>query len=175
MLSTFPLERSPPAWGQVLSITKVYHRVGGLAREHVMGLENGHTYYCDPSATAGRFELMREARDRSIDAHLVPAPRRKGNRATDYVLAEWAAVHCMCVEGRLRILRSCADRIIAEAGNLAWNETTGVPDMTRGDAWGHFDTLEALRYTVMGISRVRTDGNGAVVKRPPSRREMMRR
>jgi hypothetical protein len=160
---------------QVLWITQVYHRAGGLAREHVMGLEHGHTYYCDPSATAGRFELIRESRDSSIDAHLIPAPRRKADRATDFVLAEWAAVHRMCVEGRLRILRPCSDRIIAEAGNLTWNETTGTPDMKRGDAWGHFDTLEALRYMVMGVSRVRADGNGAVAPRPPSRRELMRR
>ncbi len=159
---------------QVLWVTKVYHRVGGLAREHVQGIEHGHTYYCDPSATAGRFELLREARDHGIGASLVPAPRRKGDRSTDFVLSEWSAVHRLCVEGRLKILRSCSDRLVIEAGNLSWNEATGAPDMTRGDAWGHFDTLEALRYMVMGIRRISAGDHGATLERRPGRRAMLR-
>lgn len=160
---------------QVLWVTSVYHRVGGLAREHVAGLEEGHTYYCDPSATAGRFELIREARDHGIKAHLVPAPRRKGDRASDFVVAEWGSVHRMSVEGRLKILASCAARIILEAGNFAWNEVTGTPDMKRGETWGHFDTLEALRYMIMGVGRVSSPSSGTPVERPPSRRELLRR
>ena len=83
----------------------------------------------------------------------MPAPRRKQTRQIDYTTNEFANINRLAAEGRLRIMYDVADRIIMEAEHLAWNDTTGQPDMRRGEPWGHFDTLDALRYLVMGISQ----------------------
>ena len=57
----------------------------------------------------------------------------------------------MIDQGRLKILRACSKQLILEGDNLAWDEKTGKPNMTRGEAWGHFDTLKMLTYLVMGV------------------------
>lgn len=138
---------------QVLYILDVYHRVGGLARDHAEALREGWTYYCDPSALAARKEIEQEARDMGRQVWLSVAPRKLRGRQVEYITTEYAAIHRLCAEGRLKILSHAADRLLLEAEHLTWNEQTGQPDMRRGEPWGHFDALDALRYLVMGMSR----------------------
>lgn len=159
---------------QVLYILDVYHRVSGLAREHAEQLREGWTYYCDPSALAGRKELDRDARDLGKQVRLVPAPRKFASRQVEYISVEYAAIHRLCAEGRLKITASAADRLLLEAEHLTWNEQTGQPDMRRGEPWGHFDTLDALRYLVMGIGQGSQADIGIPLHPEKSRRAMLR-
>jgi hypothetical protein len=61
-----------------------------------------------------------------------------------------------------------------------WNPKTGEPDKTRTTAndpvdWGHFDTLDALRYLVMGTLMADTPiAPPRRAEREPTRREMLR-
>ncbi len=159
---------------QTLFILDVYRRVEGLASDHIEGVLEGHGYYCDPSDLQARAELQSEAKKRGIHARFRPAPRAMGKRETTYVNAEWEAVRSLMQDGRLRILRGCEDQIMLEADNLAYDQKRGTPDTRRGEGWGHFDTLDALRYNVMGcIRKVTTDLQPE--KRQESRRVSMRR
>ena len=157
---------------QVLYILDVYHRVGGLAREHATALRDGWTYYCDPSALAARKEIECEAIGRPV--WLVPAPRTLKARQVEYISVEYAAVHRLCAEGRLKITAGAAERLLVEAEHLTWNEQTGQPDMRRGEAWGHFDTLDALRYCVMGLSVGSQSDIGIHLEPEKSRRATLR-
>ncbi len=146
-----------------------------LAREQVEYLHGHHTYYCDPSALAARKEVSQAAKDVGLSCHLVMAPR-DGKAEPD---SEWNTVHRLCVEGRLHIMEDVADRIIVEASQFAWNEKTGRPDDRRGEEHGHFDTLDALKYMVMGCTYGL--GQSAIVEnvqpefRVRNRRDAMRR
>lgn len=138
---------------QVLYVLDVWRASGKLAGDHVEGLLEGHTYFCDPSAVGPVAEIRNEARKLGIPAYLKPAPRGKGSREVDFVEAEWETVRKLRSEDRLKILRSCSDQLILEADNLAYNIRTGKPDTSRGATWGHFDTLDALRYNSIGCTR----------------------
>ncbi|MCK5641674.1 MAG: hypothetical protein KAJ19_12810 [Gammaproteobacteria bacterium] len=159
---------------QVLYILDVYHRVSGLSREHAEQLREGWTYYCDPSALAGRKELERDAMDLGKQVWLVPAPRKLKARQVEYISVEYGAIHRLSAEGRLKITAGCADRLILEAEHLTWNEQTGQPDMRRGEPWGHFDALDALRYCVMGISQGSQADVGIRLDSEKSRRSTLR-
>lgn len=159
---------------QVLYILDTYHRVNGLARDHARALREGWTYYCDPSALAGRKEIEREAADLGKRVWLLAAPRRLKARQTEYITTEFAAIHRLCAEQRLKITASAADRLILEAEHLVYNEQTGQPDMRRGETWGHFDTLDALRYCVMGMSQGSQMDIGITLEPEKSRRNTLR-
>lgn len=157
---------------QELYVLDVYNRVSSLARDHAAALRDGWTYYCDPSALAARKEIEAETIGRQV--WLVQAPRKLKARQTEYVSVEYAAIHRLCAEGRLHICASAADRLILEAEHLTWNEQTGQPDMRRGAPWGHFDTLDALRYCVMGMSQGSQAGVGITLDSSKSRRNTLR-
>lgn len=159
---------------QVLYVLDVYHRVGGLAREHAQALREGWTYYCDPSALAARKEIEREVADLRRQVWLTLAPRKIKAGQLEHISIEYAAIHRLSAEGRLKILASAADRLLLEAEHLTWNEQTGQPDMKRGEPWGHFDTLDALRYCVMGIGQGSQADVGIKLEPEKSRRAMLR-
>ena len=150
-------------WGQILYVTGCYHSQGKLARDHARHIDEEHLYFCDPSALAGRMEMVAAARDIGRDASMVPCPRisNKG-RINPVVDTEIGIVQKLIVDGRLKILDTAADRIVLEAENYSRNPKTGKPDDTRSEIWGHFDTLDALRYMAAGAVSMGT-GRGEVV------------
>ena len=74
----------------------------------------------------------------------------------------------------MKITAGAAERLLVEAEHLTWNEQTGQPDMRRGEAWGHFDTLDALRYCVMGLSLGSQSDIGIHLDPSTSRRATLR-
>lgn len=138
---------------QVLYVVTMYRASGKLAADHVYQVMDGTTYYCDPSAVEGREEMMAEINRRNRPVKMIAAPRRKNARSAGFVDDEWQMVQRMMAEGRLKILEQASEQLLLEADNLSWNSRTGKPDDTRGATWGHFDTLNALRYWVMGVDR----------------------
>ena len=139
---------------QVLYVVDLYRASAGLAEDHIAGIHPGHTYYCDPAGLAAREEMAAVLRRvDGQDVQLVPAPRRKADRQLEFINAEWEMVRKRIVTGRLRILGEHAAQLLVEADNLFWNERTGMPQMTRGETWGHFDCLDALRYACMGVEQ----------------------
>ncbi len=159
---------------QVLYVVGTYRATKGLSSEHAEELAVGHRYYCDPSAVQAR-EDMRATLTGNDGIGLVGAPRAKA-AGGDMVIQEWRAVSSLIRQSKLFILTSVAEQLIIEADNLFWNSQTGKPDQTRGSAWGHFDTLDALRYCVMGV----LTRHGAIERPkerddiPRSRRDRMR-
>jgi hypothetical protein len=142
---------------QVLYVVDLYRASGQIAEAHIAGIHPGHTYYCDPAGTAARHEMEASLqRLNGQDVHLLPAPRKAESGQQNYVNAEWELLRKRIVMDRLRILSGHADQLILEADNLFWNQRTGLPDMVRGDAWGHFDCLDALRYACMGLETPET-------------------
>ena len=136
---------------QILYIISVYHAVGKIGRDHAKHVKDGHTYYCDPSGLSDREEIIAELPADS-NAILRPAPRmtdaRKKNTHTD---PEWAAVKKGVMDGKIKILASCADQIILEADSFEWNPKTGKPnDERKPGAWYHFDCLCTIRYMYVG-------------------------
>lgn len=159
---------------QILYVIDVYRKVEGLASDHIQGVCEGHQYYCDPAALQARQELKAESRRVGIAARFNTAPRALGRREVNYIDAEWEAVRQLARDGRLKIMRGVHEQIMLEADNLVYDPKSGTPDTTRGEGWGHFDTLDALRYNVMGcVHRLRMSLTPD--KRRDSRRVSMRR
>ncbi|KKL64391.1 hypothetical protein LCGC14_2165500 [marine sediment metagenome] len=138
---------------QILYVIDVYRKVEGLASDHIQGVCEGHMYYCDPAALQARQELKAESRRVGIAARFNTAPRALGRREINYIDAEWEAVRQLVRDGRLKIMRGVHQQIMLEADNLVYDSKSGTPDTRRGEGWGHFDTLDALRYNVMGCVR----------------------
>lgn len=159
---------------QVLTIFDVYSATGCLAVDHAEHAWEGHTYWCDPSAVEGREEMSAVFRKTGKRTMMRAAPRQKSARAAGFVNAEWAMVQRMSVEGRLKIMRSVADQLILEADTLCWDPKTGRPDDRRSEECGHFDTLNALRYCIMGVEN-RPSMASAIVTPKTSRRMEFRR
>lgn len=136
---------------QVLTIIDVYRKREGLASDHVSAIWEGHTYWFDPSEVGGREEMRKELVKRKIEAKLIPAPRRKEGRSVGFVKAELETVQTLIHEGRLQILRSASEQLVLEADSYQWNPKTDMPDDRRSEECGHFDTMDALRYCVMGV------------------------
>jgi hypothetical protein len=134
----------------VLWLGQYYRRAEGLAEDHVEGLVEGALYYCDPSGLTDRKGLQQAARDAGIGSRLVAAPRRK-HAGEDIGITEMK-------------------QLIRFIDNLAWNERTGKIGDVRSAECGHFDSLYALKYLVMGL-----EGQVVVAEpqqaRPPTRRE----
>lgn len=158
-------------------LDRIWRMCGSLAIDRLDGLVDHHTYYCDPAALESREELANAARDAGKTVTLVQAPRTKGGRERDYVTAEWEMVLTLMRTGRLKIAKGCPQlaQLIVEADNLMWDENTGQPHMIRGETWGHFDTCDALRYWVMGMTRGRPAAMQPRQGRKQSRKEQMRK
>ncbi|UCC31016.1 MAG: hypothetical protein JSU86_01810 [Phycisphaerales bacterium] len=160
----------------IVYVIGFYRASRALADEHAKYVRRGHRYYGDPAATQAGQELVREARLRNCPITVVPAPRA----GMDSVEDEWRHLNWLIRQGRLKILRSVADQLLLEADNLSYNATTGRPDDKRGALWGHFDSLDALRYLALGVySRLHfqtttVQGKVEPPKREPSRRERLR-
>lgn len=142
-------------WGGVLYVTKVFRRTKGLAEQWVEGLVAKHRYACDPSATQAIAELN-AARSRSgLKCSLFAAP------GSDDAAGDWMALAHFVRSGRLRILRSAAPQLLAEANSLQWDSGKAdvrkirdpdILDGSTGASFGHFDTLDALRYNVRDLT-----------------------
>ena len=135
---------------QVLYVFDIYHKEQGLAGDHVKHLKSGFNYFIDPSAPAGRNELLQWAKKLGIKCKITQAPMNRLNGQV--VVPQLRKVKNLISEGKLRVLRSCADRLIIEADSYAWNPRTGEPNDTRSEFTGHFDTISALRYLVAGAT-----------------------
>lgn len=135
---------------RTLYLVSVWRQTETLASERVDALFPEHHYYVDPAELTERMEIQHAADKKGLRCRFSPAPRRK-NPGEDCESAELRKVLKMIDQGRLKILRSCSKQLILEGDNLAWDEKTGKPNMTRGEAWGHFDTLKMLTYLVMGV------------------------
>jgi hypothetical protein len=127
-----------------------YRRTKGLAKHHVEGLLPGHTYYCDPPELDARMHLQDEARNRGLNCRFISAPRKR-NAGEDTASAELRLVIDLVNAGRLRILMKIAPQLICEADTFAWNEKTGKPNNDRNEIVGHYDSIFALKYLVMGV------------------------
>lgn len=135
---------------QFIYISEIYGASRKLGAEHAAHIRYGHTYYCDPSALQARMEIEEAMQEQAISASLVPCPRihDPGGGSND---AEWELVRKMIRHGRLQVLESASEQLLLESDNFAVNEKTGKPNDTRNPGvWNHFDTLDAVRYFVVG-------------------------
>lgn len=137
---------------QVLWVTGFWRGVESLACDQLDGLEEGHTYWCDPAQVTDRRQLAKEAREQGLHVRLLPAPRRK-HPGEDCSTVELKALVRMGEQGRLRVMRDVATQLIVECDSFMWNETTGKADDRRTAAAGHFDSIMALKYMVMGADK----------------------
>lgn len=143
----------------VLWLAQYYRRAEGLAKDHVAGLVHGCLYYCDPSGLTDRRGLQVAAAEAGVGARLTAAPRKK-HTGEDCGATEMKALIRFAETGRLRIHRDVAEQLLLEADNLAWDERSGKIGDKRSAECGHFDSLYALKYLVMGVE-------GQVGERPP--------
>lgn len=167
-------------WGGVLYVTRVFRKTKGLAAQWVDGLVEKHRYACDPSATQAIAELNAARGQRGIKCSLFAAP------ANDDAVSDWIALGDFHRKGRLRILRSAAPQLLAEANSLQWDASKADvrkprdPEEADGDtgaSFGHFDTLDALRYNVRQLlarERGATQRWAANDDDPLSRRQSLR-
>lgn len=154
---------------QTLYLLSYWRAVESLAADRVEGLMQGHTYYCDPADLTARKELQQTAERAGVSVRLYPAPRRNITHEN----TEQTELHNMiafCAAGRVKVRRSCAQQLIAEADDLAWNTTTGKADMKRSENVGHYDSIMALKYLIMGVA-----ASGVGQERKPEHRPATRR
>ena len=144
--------------------------VESLAAEQVDGLIDGTTYYCDPANLSDRKNLERASYERGLHCRFFPAPRRK-NPGEDSGLTELKQLVVAAQNDRLHILRSVAEQLLVESDTLTWNEKTGKPQDRRSETCGHYDSIDALKYCVMGcMARLSVLG-----RQPESERVLTRR
>ena len=141
---------------QVLWVTDYWRKAQTLAADQAEALHSGHMYFCDPANITERVALMRVSEALGMHCRFAAAPRRK-NAGEEIARVELQSVLRLLNEGRLRIDYKCAAQLIVECDTLAWNEKTGKPDDQRSEACGHYDSIMALKYMVMGVA-----GRGAV-------------
>lgn len=132
-----------------------------------------HKYYCDPSALGPRNELRAACIKAGIQAQFVQAPRGRGTKEEDRYADEWNRLRKYIVDGRLRIHKDASEQLILEADNLFYSPKTGRPEKYRAKNVGHFDTLDALRYMVCGVTLEQQVIPAR--RRAPTRREELRR
>jgi hypothetical protein len=133
-----------------LYLTHYYRRMKGLARDHVNGLRPHTTYFCDPPELEARKHLQDEAEKARLDCRFISAPRRRA-AGEDSQGAELRLLIDLITQDRLKVMVDCAPQLICEADTYAWNEKTGKPLDMRSEVCGHFDSIMALKYLVMGI------------------------
>ena len=134
----------------ILWLTHFYRKVRGLSRDHVRGLVNGTTYYCDPPERHARCQLIDEADRYGVTCRFAPAPRRKAP-GEDCAAAELRMIADLISSNRLKILRSVSNQLLCETDTYVVSEKTGKPLRLRSEEVGHFDTIMALKYLVMGV------------------------
>ncbi|MCH7838056.1 MAG: NTP transferase domain-containing protein [Chloroflexi bacterium] len=159
---------------QKLYVIRTYRASGKLAKGYAGEVMDGHTYFCDPANPGPRDELAEAVRSGGVrGCSFLQAPRASGTGERSIVKQEWDIVRRWVVEGRILIVRGEHEQLCAEADTLEWNEKTGEPDKTRTTECGHFDTIDALRYLVMGLART---GKMIAPRRRvvPSRRQQLR-
>jgi hypothetical protein len=135
---------------QVLWVTDYWRRAETLAAEQVEAIHDGHMYFCDPANVTERTALIRAGEAAGKHCRFAAAPRRK-NAGEEIARVELQSVLRLLNEGRLRIDYKIAAQLIVECDTLAWNEKTGKPDEQRSEACGHYDSIMALKYMVMGV------------------------
>lgn len=128
-----------------------WRRAESLATDQVDGLVENTTYYCDPAQVSDRKNLESESRKRGLHCRFWPAPRVKFP-GEQFVTTELQRLIRFAEQGRLFIMRNVAKQLIVETDTYAWNEQTGKPDDRRSEMCGHYDSIDALRYMVMGVT-----------------------
>jgi hypothetical protein len=137
-------------WRDVLYLTHYWRGLRSLSEERVAGLVAHHKYYCDPSGLEARRELAKQAMLHNVPVTLAIPCRARGtvvSAGTEeiHLLASWMQ------RGRIKVLASISEQLVIEADSFCWNAKTGKIDDTRDARWGHFDTIFALKYCVMGV------------------------
>lgn len=145
-------------WDQVLYVIGVYRRRSELADQHVNGLMEGHKYWCDPAALQARKELAAAARRRGVPVTLLKAPVANDPREALRTESAWEICRTWISTDRVRVLESCSAQLVIEGLKLGYNEVTGAVDDRRSEETGHFDTVDALRYCIMGLHRSAATG-----------------
>ena len=133
-----------------LYLTHYYRRMKGLARDHVAGLRPNTTYFCDPPELEARKHLQDESEKARLGCRFISAPRKR-EAGEDCKSAELRLLIDLITQDRLKIMVDCAPQLICEADTYSWNEKTGKPLDMRSEVCGHFDSIMALKYLVMGI------------------------
>lgn len=135
---------------RTLYLTHYYRRLKGLARDHVKGLRPNTTYYCDPPELDARKHLQDESEKAGLNCRFISAPRRR-EAGEDCKSAELRLLIDLIDSDRLKVLTEVAPQLICEADTYSWNEKTGKPLDQRSEIVGHFDSIMALKYLVMGV------------------------
>ena len=135
-----------------LYLTHYYRKMRGLAREHVQGLVPNTVYYCDPPELDARKHLQDESSRLGMNCTLIAAPRKRAP-GEDVAGAELRSLIDMIRDDRLKIMVELAPQLICEADTFSWNEKTGKPLEQRSEIVGHFDSIMALKYLVMGVQK----------------------
>lgn len=161
-------------WDNVLWVVDVSRGAGLRADEMAtyFTIWPRHTYYCDPSALGPRHELQKACRDRDIVAQFVQAPAGRGDATLAREEDAWGTVRQFIADGRVRVHVECAEQLLAESEAFVYNATTGKPEKNRDEIHGHFDTLDALRYMLGGVTRIAR--TVIPTKRSVTRREQLR-
>jgi len=138
---------------QCVHVLRVWNQRCSLAATQAKRLARGARYWYDPSGLQAAEELRAASIAAGIDCQLIPAPRvrQAGVNTTN---SEWELIRTMASEGRLFINHHACEQLLIEADSLLYNENTGMPDDRRSDAVGHFDSVQALKYLSMGISKM---------------------
>jgi hypothetical protein len=139
-------------WHSAAYIVGFWRGHSTLAEEQAEGLLPGHLYYYDPSGVQAANQLQRAANVAQRRIRIAAAPRKKAvgediGSAELHLLAAWMA------KGRLKVKAEVSEQFVLEADSFVWNPRTGKPDDKRASAWGHFDTIFACKYLVMGLDR----------------------
>lgn len=138
-------------WQGELWLVDYYRRVEGLAHDHAEAISPYGRYYCDPANVSDRQQLQRECERLQLRARFFTAPRHK-RPGEDVSATELKTLIRFVEQGRLHILRELSEQVIVEADTFAWNERTGKADERRSADCGHYDSIMALKYLVMGLA-----------------------
>ena len=153
----------------VLWVTDYWRETESMATDQVRGLRRGHLYYCDPPNLTERIALQRESQAFGMNCRFQPAPRRK-NPGEDTAREELLMVVRMLEKERLKIPARLAAQLIVECDTLAWDPKTAKADDKRNENCGHYDSIQALKYMVMGV----LNKGGKPVSRETMERRMTR-
>lgn len=136
-------------WHHVLYVVGVWRGLQTLAEEQAQGLLPGHRYYDDPSGLGARKELTKAAYLAGVRCSIGP-PARKRTVGEDVGSVELNHLASCMARGLIKGTDKALEQFIVEADSFCWNPKTGKPDDSRDTAWGHFDTVYAMKYMVMG-------------------------
>ena len=134
----------------VLWLTHFHRRTKTLAKDHARYLRPNTTYYCDPPELRERLNFQEEAEKLGLGCRFICAPRRRGP-GEDVANQELRFLIDRIERGGLCVLADVAPQLLCEADTFCWNEKTAKPLEQRNDIVGHFDSIMALKYLVMGV------------------------